>query len=252
MKWAGELSRFFEIRSGMRQCGLASAFLFTVYVDDLLNELYTSRLGCFIGDMWLGAIMYVDDLILISGSVKQMHNMLEKCAVFGANMDLIFNAKKSFYFCTDQNIKIKFKINNSIVPFAGSSFNYLGAELGVNQKLRSIIPYKRIRKFINASVSVCRNIENLPLYVRIELIQRKCVAILMYALNSGMMTKNDMHRLRISYRNVYRYIFRVGRFSPISDTMFFCGANSLEFLVDRAFLTLFKKIFEENNENILA
>ena len=63
----------------------------------------------------------------------------------------------------------------------------------------------------------------------------------MYALGSGILTKNDMHRLRISYRYEFCYIFRVGRFSPISDTMFFCCANSLEFLVDRAFLTLFKK-----------
>ena len=66
----------------MRQGGLASAFLFTVYVDDLLNELNVCRLGCLLGDMWLGAIMYAHNLILISGSVKQMHNMLEKCAVF--------------------------------------------------------------------------------------------------------------------------------------------------------------------------
>ena len=250
VKWAGELSRFFEIRSDERQGGLASAFLFTVYVDDLLNELNECRLGCFLGDMWLGAIMYADDLILISGSVIQMHNMLKKCAVFGTNMDLTFNAIKSFYYCTDHNIRIEFKINNSVILFAGSNFNHLGAELGVKQKLLCIIPDKRIKKFINASMSVCRNTEHLPLSARNEQIQRKCVPILMYALGSGMMTKNDMHRLRISYRNEYRYVFKVRRFSPIFDTLFFCGADLLEFLVDGAFLILFKKIFEENNKNI--
>ena len=143
--------------------------------------------------------MYVDDLILFSGSVKQKHNMLEKCAVFGTNMDLTFNAKKSFHYSTDQNIRIEFKINNSVIPFAGSSFNYLGAELDFKQKLLCIIADKRIRKFINASMIVCRNTEHLPLSVRIELIQRKCVPILMYALDSGMMTKNDIIRLKISY-----------------------------------------------------
>ena len=58
-----------------------------------MNELNACRLSCFLGNMWLGAIMYADDLILISGSVKQMHNMLEKCAVFDTNMDLTFNVK---------------------------------------------------------------------------------------------------------------------------------------------------------------
>ena len=128
--------------------------------------------------------------------------MLEKCAVFGTNMNLTFNAKKSFYNCTGQNIRIEFKIDNSVISFAGSSFNYLGAELGVKQKLLCIIPEKRIRKFINASMSVCRNTEHLPLSVRIKLIQRKYVPILMYTLGIGMMTKNGMYRFRISYRNV--------------------------------------------------
>ena len=216
-----------------------------VYLDDLLNELNACRLGCFLGGMWLDTIMYADDLILISGSVKQMHNMLEKCAVSSTNMDLTLNAKINFCYCTDQNIRIEFTINNSAIPFAGTSFKYLGTELGIKQKLLCIIPDKRIGKFIIASMSVCRNTEHLPLSVRIELIQRKCVPILMNALDRGMMTKNDMHRLTISYRNVYRYIVRVRRFSPISDTMFFCGANSLEFLVDRALLTLFKKYLEK-------
>ena len=39
VKWASELSDVFRIKSGVRQGGLASAFLFTVYADDLLQEL---------------------------------------------------------------------------------------------------------------------------------------------------------------------------------------------------------------------
>ena len=35
VKWASKLSDVFRIKSGVRQGGLALAFLFTVYVDDL-------------------------------------------------------------------------------------------------------------------------------------------------------------------------------------------------------------------------
>ena len=44
--------------------------------------------------------MYTDDLILISGSVKKLQCMLDKCSAFGLKMDIVFNVKKSLYTCT--------------------------------------------------------------------------------------------------------------------------------------------------------
>ena len=47
-----------------------SPVLLTVYVDDTKERLNDYKLGCFIGDLHLGCIMYADDLILISTSVS--------------------------------------------------------------------------------------------------------------------------------------------------------------------------------------
>ena len=51
VKWASKLSDVFRIKSGVRQGGLASAFLFTIYVDDLLQELNKLDLGCHFDEM---------------------------------------------------------------------------------------------------------------------------------------------------------------------------------------------------------
>ena len=157
---------FFEIKSGVRQGGLASALFFIVYVDDLLWELDNEGLGCYFGDMWLGALMYADDLILISGSVKQLQHMLDKCTNFGGKMDLTFNAKKSCYFCTDHNVKLNLQLNEHELPCAGLSFMYLGVELGIKQRKLCIVPDKRVRKFTGAAMNVIRNSESLPMNVR--------------------------------------------------------------------------------------
>ena len=111
VKWASELSNVFRNKSGVRQSSLASAFLFTVYVDDLSQELNKLDLGCHFDEMWFGALMYANDLILISGSIKKLQCMLDSCDEFGLKMDLSFNTKKSFYYCTSNNSHISFMLS---------------------------------------------------------------------------------------------------------------------------------------------
>ena len=44
----------------VRQGGVLLPVLFTVYVDDIIERLNDSKLVCFIGDLYLGCIMYAD------------------------------------------------------------------------------------------------------------------------------------------------------------------------------------------------
>ena len=44
----------------VRQGGVHSPVLFAVYVDDITERLNDSKLGCFIGDLYFGYIMYYD------------------------------------------------------------------------------------------------------------------------------------------------------------------------------------------------
>ena len=68
--FSGEsVGRFYFIFSptaGIRQGGILSPYLFTVYVDDMLKKL--NKLGCKFHGYVIGAIMYADDLVLISNS----------------------------------------------------------------------------------------------------------------------------------------------------------------------------------------
>ena len=50
----------------VRQGGVISPVLFAVYVDDIIERLNDCKLGCFMDDLYLGCIIYADDLILIS------------------------------------------------------------------------------------------------------------------------------------------------------------------------------------------
>jgi len=72
-----------------------SPLLFNLYVDDLLCELKASKLGCCIKDIYVGCVMYADDILLLSASVITLQSMLSICSEYGRKHDIIFNCKKS-------------------------------------------------------------------------------------------------------------------------------------------------------------
>ena len=55
-----------RMKDDVRQGGVLSPYLFAVFVDDLLIKLQHSSLGCHISGNSLNAIMYDDDLLLMS------------------------------------------------------------------------------------------------------------------------------------------------------------------------------------------
>ena len=101
--------------------------------------------------------MYADDLILIPGSIKKLQCMLDGCDEFGLKMDLSFNIKKSFYYCTCNINHINFMLSCDLLPCVGTTFKYLGVNLGIRQGKFCVIPDEQIGKFVSSSLSVCRN-----------------------------------------------------------------------------------------------
>ena len=65
VRWKNSLSCLFSVKSGIRQGGILSPFLFNIYADCLISALRLSDLGCHIGNCYVGCIAYADDLILL-------------------------------------------------------------------------------------------------------------------------------------------------------------------------------------------
>ena len=75
----GRKSTSFQITNGTRQGSVISPALFSVYLDDLLQELRNLGLGCQIGRLWMEACGYGDDLLLLAQVRSVLQDMVKVC-----------------------------------------------------------------------------------------------------------------------------------------------------------------------------
>ena len=64
MRWRTAQSASFSVRSGVRQGSVLSPALFNMFVNEFIAKLKNCNAGCVINGLFVGAIMYDDDLII--------------------------------------------------------------------------------------------------------------------------------------------------------------------------------------------
>src|SRR6266516_2900974 len=84
-----------NVLSGVRQGGVLSGHFFNLYVNDILTSLRRKDLGCHLNNMFIDALMYADDLLLLSASIYDLQSMLDICNTVGKGLGIKFNPSKS-------------------------------------------------------------------------------------------------------------------------------------------------------------
>lgn len=82
VRWQDTLSDTFPLLNGVKQGGVMSPTLFTLYIDSLLDRLKQSGFGCHIGLTYAGAFGYADDIALVAPSLFGLRRMISICESF--------------------------------------------------------------------------------------------------------------------------------------------------------------------------
>jgi len=56
---------FFTVFNGVRQGSVLSTVIFNVFINIFITQLRQLYIGCHLRSMFIGCLMYVDDMILI-------------------------------------------------------------------------------------------------------------------------------------------------------------------------------------------
>ena len=91
VRWGKARSDRFTILNGTRQGSVLSPALFSIYMDEILEKLRNLGVGCYVGEVFMGAMGYADDLVLLAPSRTAMQMMLQACEEFGTSNNLVFS-----------------------------------------------------------------------------------------------------------------------------------------------------------------
>lgn len=108
VRWAGVLSDSYRLECGVRQGGLTSPKLFNLYINALIEELSSVRVGCYIDGICVNNISYADDMVLLSASACGLERLLGICERYAASHGLVYNVSKSQCMV--------FKVRNKCLP----------------------------------------------------------------------------------------------------------------------------------------
>ena len=99
VRWNNEHSDSFSVSNGVKQGGVISPLLFSIYIDNLFSKLKHLGLGCHVGLTYAGAFGYADDIALVPPSIYGLKKMISICESYAQDYHITFNPAKSKLLC---------------------------------------------------------------------------------------------------------------------------------------------------------
>ena len=122
----------FNIKSGVRQGGILSPFLFNYCIDYILNRAMDNpSYGVTIhsSKYQLTDLTFADDIALLSSSSTTLQEMVNQIKTEAAKVGLVLSSAKSKYMCTDDAQRGIVSIDNVHLEKV-DWFTYLGSRIG--------------------------------------------------------------------------------------------------------------------------
>ena len=239
VQWNGVTGKVFDIHCGVRQGGILSPMLFCIYMDDLIKELRLSGFGTYLSNLFIGSILYADDICLISHSCFGLQKMLDICHNYGVRWDILFNPVKSHLITFGGSIpKATLRLNNDYLQWS-SKVKYLGLYLigGVNFRINlNMAKQKYFGCFNNIKSIVGQQVNEIMI---LKLIKTYCLPRLLYGCEMWPIESVDMYELDVIWNNGFRHIFNCCWRCIVKPLQFFCQSMPLSFVIEKRQLMFF-------------
>jgi exonuclease III len=244
VRWGDCVSRFVSLHCGTRQGGVASPILFAVCINDIIDKLQKSSLGCHIHSMCFNAYMYADDLILLATSLADLQKMIDICKMELDWLDMVINAKKSGCI----RIGLRFDVVPA-KPCVGSDpiewvseLQYLGVMLKSAKSFKCALNEKKGKFYRSLNGLLGKLGSDPPINVVLSLISTNCNPILLYCLEALKFTKKEIKSLSYPYNSAFMKLFNTFNSNTIAQCQFYCGVLPFEYLLNVHTLNFYDRL----------
>jgi hypothetical protein len=245
VRWSGCVSYIFDIKSGVREGGVASPALFNMYINGLIIKLRASGFGCYLGSDYVGCILFADDILLLSASVVQLQNMLNICFEYSIVWDMKFNAKKCALmyigYCVLDDVPV-LHIGGDELSWV-KKIKYLGLIMQSEKEL-TVDVNVNCRKFLGACFGMFQRCGALSEPVLCELVLKKCLPILVYGTECIRLKTAQKQRLNVAFNTVIRRVFKLSKYTSVKNIIFYIGGKPVKILLDERRCLLIKSCLD--------
>ena len=211
VRWNRTFSDSFSVSNGVRQGGVLSPILFTVYVDELLLQLKQLGVGCHWKHHFVGAVCYADDLSLLAPSQAALRLMLRLCEQFADSHGLRFNASKTqlirFGRCPSVKCSSRFSFCSTSLPFL-NSVAHLGHILRYDLDDYDDI-LRATRDLVRRSNCILQTFAGVDSFVMTKLVQAFCLSL--YGSSLWKLSCKSISVIEVSLNKVLRRVWHLPR-----------------------------------------
>ena len=247
VKWLDSESEFFQTSAGVRQGGILSPFLFSIYIEDVLIELKAQGKGCKVGDTYLGCILYADDILLLSQSVSCMQNMLCICDVVAKRLDLKFNVNKSSVMRIGKRCMIKCSdllLNGVVVPFV-EEIKYLGIYIRKSMNFLRSFSLAKI-SFFRSFNSIYSKASRASEDVLVNLFNSYCLPIITYACEAIFPSRSELKILDKLVVTAFNKIFHSFDSNVIFSARLCFGMSNIQEILRKRHVSFLSRYYSKN------
>ena len=245
VKWCSHVTEQTHASNGVKQGGVMSPLLFTVYIDEMLLRLQKCGYGCYIGNMFYGALGYADDIILLSPTVSGMKYLLQVCAQYGKEYNVLFNPDKTKLIHVNN-----LKCTMSNIMFMGKSIarvdyeKHLGFPVG-NVKTEQVVT-QAINEFIIKVNMVKSHFKFLPPDIMYKLFKTYCMPL--YGCPLWDYSDKIMCKFYVAWRKAIRSILGLPRRTHCSLLNEICHDMSINDQLYSRFVSFFHSLLFSTNQ----
>jgi len=209
VKWGHVLSHFYELKTGVRQGGVLSPLLFSIFMDRLASAVNKEKLGCRIGISCCAIFMYADDVILLAPTVHALQTLVNICEAELNYLDMAINVRKSA--CLRFGSRYKNTCANVLV--AGqhiewvNSARYLGVYFESSFRFKCTFTRNKANFYRSFNSIYGKIAHNASEEVLFELIRTKCVPVLLYGVEFCPLNSSDIHSLQFTMNKILFKIY---------------------------------------------
>ncbi|CAG9133050.1 unnamed protein product [Plutella xylostella] len=197
---------------GVRQGGLTSPKLFNLYMNQLIEELSSTKVGCHIDGLCINNISYADDMVLLSPSLGALRRLVGTCETYAEAHGLRYNVKKSELMVFKSGTKT---YTNVPVELYGTAlkkvtkFKYLGHWVSEDMKDHHDIERERRALAVRCNM-LARRFARCSAEAKRTLFRAYCQSFYTCSLWVNY-TQGVYSALRVQYNNAFRVVMRLPR-----------------------------------------